>query len=141
MNKRFALQLVLWSICIYHVVLGACGFLSENLAVRLADVLFGMKVDPTPQLSYIVKLLGIYAILFGLMAATAARKPERHPVLLNLIIVLYGLRILNKLLYEDLLVKAFAAPPSRVWIDVACLAAFGVAVALLKPRAAVAGEK
>jgi uncharacterized membrane protein (GlpM family) len=42
MNKRLALQLVLWSICIYHIVLGACGFLSEDMAVQLADLLFGI---------------------------------------------------------------------------------------------------
>jgi hypothetical protein len=141
MDKRLGLQLVLWSICIYHVVLGACGLLSEDLAARLADVLFGMKVNPTPQLNYIVKVLGIYAIMFGLLAATAARKPERHPVLLNLIILLYVLRILDKIIFANLFITAFSAPPSRVWLDVACLAAFGLAVAFLKPRRAIGGEQ
>jgi hypothetical protein len=139
MNKRLALQLVLWSICIYHIVLGACGFLSEDLAVRLADLLYGMKVDPTPQLSYMVKLLGIYAVLFGLLVATAALAPERHSTLLNLIIVLYGLRILNRMVYSRLYAQAFAVTPTRFWVETALLLAFGLAVALLKPRTATDG--
>jgi hypothetical protein len=141
MSKRFALQLVLWSICIYHIVLGACGFLSEDVAVRLADLLFSVKVEPTPQVSYLVKLLGIYAVLFGLMTATAAVAPERHPTLLNLVVLLYALRVLNKLVFSDLFVQAFAAPPARTWVDIAMLLAFGLAVALLKPRTTAAGGK
>src|SRR6266581_476448 len=90
MSKRLALQLILWSICIYHIVLGVCSFLSEDVAVRLADILFSIRIEPTPQLNYIVKLLGIYAGVFGLMAATAALAPERHATLLNLVILLYA---------------------------------------------------
>jgi hypothetical protein len=141
MSKRLALQLILWSICIYHIVLGACGFLSEDLAVRLADILFSVRIEPTPQLSYIAKLLGIYAVVFGLMTATAALAPEHHPTLLNLVILLYALRILNKLIFSDLFTQAFAAPPARTWVDIAMLLAFGLSVALLKPRTATAGAK
>jgi hypothetical protein len=139
MSKRFALQLVLVAICVYHLVLGGCAFLSEDLAVWLADALFSVRVEPTPQVNYLVKLLGIYAILFGLLAATAARAPERHPALLNLVIVLYILRVLNKLVFADLFVRAFNAPPARTWIDIAMLVAFGLAVALLKPRGTAEG--
>jgi hypothetical protein len=139
MSKRLALQLVLISIFLYHLVLGVCGFLSEGTAVWLADLLFGVKVDPTPQISYVVKLLGIYAVVFGLMAGAAAVAPERHPALLNLVVVLYALRILNKFVFFDLFTRAFAAPPARTWVDIAMLAGFGLAVALLKPRAAAAG--
>jgi hypothetical protein len=139
MKKRLALQAVLLAICLYHVVLGVGAFLSEDVAKRLAEILFSVRLELTPQLDYVVKLLGIYAFMFGLMTAVAARAPERHPVLLNLVIVLYACRILNKLVFADLFTRAFAAPPARAWIDVAMLAAFGLAVALLKPRGAVEG--
>jgi hypothetical protein len=139
MSKRLALQIVLWAICLYHVVLGGGAFLSEDVAAWLAELLFSIKLEPTPQLSYVVKLLGVYALVFGLVSGTAALAPERHPTLLNLVIALYALRVLNKLVFSELFTRAFAAPPARTWIDIAMLTAFGLAVALLKPRKAVGG--
>ncbi len=133
MNKKVALQLVLLAICIYHLVLGLAAFLSEDTAKWLAEALFSIKMQPTPQLTYVVKLLGVYVVLFGLMAAVAAYDPQRHPILLDLVIVLYVLRILNKVIFWELFTTAFGAPPARTWIDVALLLAFGGAVAALKP--------
>jgi hypothetical protein len=140
MTKRLALQIVLGMICLYHLFLGVCGFLSQDVAVWLADLAFGIKLEVTPQLSYIVKLLGIYAILFGLMTAIAARAPERHPTLLNLIILLYVLRVVNKLVFSSLFAQAFGVHPARTWIDIAMLFGFGLAVALLRLRPTVARE-
>jgi hypothetical protein len=139
MNKRIALQVVLWMICLYHVFLGVCGFLSEELAARLADIVFSIKLEPTPQISYLAKLLGIYAVVFGLMTAIAALAPERHPMLLKLVILLYVLRVLNKVVFSALFAQAFAVPAARTWIDIAMLCAFGLAVAFLRPRPTVAG--
>lgn len=133
MNKKMALQIVLLLICAYHLVLGVAAFLSEDTAVWLAELLFGIRIQPTPQLSYIVKLLGVYVVSFGLMAGVAALAPERYPILLNLVIMLYVFRVLNKIIFSDLFIAAFAAPPIRTWIDVALLVAFGGAVAVLKP--------
>jgi hypothetical protein len=138
MNRQFLLKVVLWSICVYHVFLGVGAFLSESWAVRLADAVFGMTVQPTPQLSYIVKLLGVYALVFGLMAGIAAREPRRHLSLLNVIVLLYVCRFLNKVFQVDLFTAAFDASPQRTWLDVALLAAFGAAVFFLKPRGTTA---
>jgi hypothetical protein len=75
------------------------------------------------------------------MTATAAVAPERHATLLNLVVLLYALRVLNKLVFSELFAQAFSAPPARTWVDVAMLLAFGLSVALLKPRTATAGAK
>jgi hypothetical protein len=134
MNKQLFLKVVLWLICLYHIFMGAGAFLSEDIAVWLADVAFGIKLQVTPQISYLAKLLGVYVVVFGLMVAVAAHDPARHPSLLNIVIILYGLRILNKLVFADLFTTAFAAPPYRAWLDIAMLAAFGGTVLLLKPQ-------
>ena len=117
--------LMLWLVCLYHVFMGVGAFLSKDMVVWLADVFFGIKLQVTPQISYLAKLLGIYVVAFGLMVAVAALDPARHPSLLKIVIILYGLRVLNKLVFADLYTAAFAAPRYRAWVDIAMLAAFG----------------
>src|SRR4051812_35315106 len=110
MNKQRLLSVVLWLICLYHVFLGFTAFLSEDMAVRIADVVFGIKLEPHPQVSYLGKLLGVYAVAFGLVVAAAALDPPRHPALLNIVVALYAMRILNKIVFADLFSRAFDAP-------------------------------
>jgi hypothetical protein len=139
MNKLLLLKVVLWLICLYHVFMGAAAFLSEDTAARVAEVAFGIHLQMAPQTSYIVKLLGVYAIVFGLMVALTALDPVRYTRFLDVVVVLYALRILNKLVFAKLFTEAFEAPPYRAWVDIALLAAFGLAVFLLKPRSRSGG--
>ena len=134
MTRIAALRSVLAMISIYHVVLGLAAFVSDDMAVTLARSIFGLNLEMTPQLSYIVQLLGVYAIVFGLITGLAAADPLRYPVMLNVIVVLYALRVLNKILSMGEFEEAFAASMTRVWTDVLLLAAFGIAVLLLRPK-------
>lgn len=133
MNKITGLKVVLAMICIYHVVLGLATFVSGDLTVKLAKTIFGLNLEMTPQMSYIVQLLGVYAIVFGVVAGMAALDPLKHPVLLNVIVLLYALRIMNKLLSMNQFQQAFGASMTKVWTDIVLLAAFGVAVVALRP--------
>jgi hypothetical protein len=140
MSKLSSLKIVLWMICVYHVLLGLAAFLSEDLAAQVARGVFGLRLDMTPQLSYVVQLLGVYAVIFGLITGLVAIDPLRHRVLLNVVVVLYVLRIVNKLLTINEFEQAFGASMTKVWIDVVLLAAFGAAVFLLRPRAGAHAE-
>jgi hypothetical protein len=134
MTRIPALRVVLAMICIYHVGLGLAAFVSDAMAVSLARSIFGLNLDMTPQLSYIVQLLGVYAIVFGLITGFMAADPLRYPVMLNVVVVLYVLRVLNKFLSMGQFEQAFGASMTRVWTDVVLLAAFGTAVLVLRPR-------
>lgn len=133
MNKLSILRIVLAMIAIYHVVLGLATFVSDDLTTRLAWQLFGLHLDMTPQLSYIVQLLGVYAITFGVFTAYVARDPFANRAMLNVIVILYVLRVVNKFLSMGEFTQAFNASMTRVWTDVVLLAFFGAAVLLLRP--------
>jgi hypothetical protein len=141
MNKQTFLKLVLLAISIYHLFLGLAPFLSDVLTVQLARSVFGLKLEMTSQLSYIVKLLGVYAMVFGFVCGVAAFNPAKYRALLNIIILLYIFRVVNKLAFMGKFAQAFDAPVQRIWIDIALLAFFGLAVLLLKPRNALADAK
>lgn len=131
--RETLLELVLWLIALYHFLMGLGAVLSERVAEQLAEKAFGIRLRLEPQTSYMVKLLGVYAAIFGVVVGVAATNPGRYPVLLDVVVGLYVLRILNKVGHRKLFSEAFDAPERRVWIDLAMLAAFGGAVLLLKP--------
>ncbi len=131
-----ALPILLGVIGIYHLGLGILPFLPTAFTTRLLFGLFGMVFEVTPQMHYLGQLFGIYAILFGLMALVAARDPYRHRSLVSLIVVLYCLRILNRVFFIFMFMPAFQTTPFRGWLEVVLLAAFGLGVVLLRPRAA-----
>jgi hypothetical protein len=129
------LKIVLWLIALYHIILGVAAFVSLPLTLWLAQALFGVSVELTPQASYIIRLLGVYVLAFGVLVAMLALDPSKHSSLLAVVAILYVCRILNKIVFMDLFATAFGATLTRGWIDVAMLAGFGVAVLLLWPRA------
>jgi hypothetical protein len=136
MNRTTLLQIVLWAICGYHVVLGGGAFLSSAIAEQAARSIFGISLQMDAQTAYVVRVLGVYALTFGLVAGIAATNPARHGTLLNLIVVLYVLRILVKLVFKDEAVLGLAYSAARVYAETGMLAAFGIAVWLLRPRPA-----
>jgi len=131
-----ALPILLGLIGIYHLGLGILPFLPTAFTTRLLLAIFGMVFEVTPQMHYLGQLFGIYALLFGLMALVAAGDPYRHRSLVNLVLVLYCLRILNRVLFIFTFMPAFQTTPFRGWLEVVLLAAFGLAVVLLRPRGA-----
>ena len=74
MNRESVLKLLLWAIALYHVVLGGGAFLSVDLAQQIARSIFGIEVTLDPAMSFVTKVLGVYAITFGLVAYVIALK-------------------------------------------------------------------
>jgi hypothetical protein len=136
MNRDVALKLVLWGIALYHVVLGGGAFLSGPLAQQIAHSIFGIELTLDPAMAFVVKVLGVYALTFGVVTLVAARDPVRYRVLLDVIVVLYVLRIVNKLAFKSQYVAGLHIAPTRVWIESAMLTAFALAVFVLRPRRA-----
>lgn len=133
MDKTGMLQIVLGLIAAYHVLMGLGAMFSDQVAARLAWSVFGLRLEMTPQSSYLVKIIGIYAAVFGAVVGVIATEPARYTPLLMVIVALYVLRIGAKIAYRKTYVEVFQASETRVWTDAAMLAVFGVLVLLLRP--------
>jgi hypothetical protein len=138
MNRDLALKVVLWAIALYHVVLGGGAFLSADLAQQMAHSIFGIQLTLDPAMAFVVKVLGAYAITFGVVAAVAARDPVHHRLLLNVIVLLYVLRIVVKVVFKTEYETGLHIATTRVWVETALLSGFALAVYLLRPRPAAA---
>lgn len=132
--KEKLLKILLGLIAVYHVLLGLMAFLSGDFVMRIADSLFGLQVEPTGQVFYFGKLLGIYAIAFGAFIGMMMRDPHKYKDLLYVGVGLYALRIINKLVFMNSIKESFGVSDMRIWMDVVLLAFFGIALYLLIPK-------
>ena len=134
MSRQAALRALLWLIALYHILFGAAAFLSASMAERLASSVFGIRLVMEPAMAYVVKVLGTYAITFGVMAAVAARDPVRHRPLLHVIVLLYALRVVTKLVFKAQYAAGLQVADGRIWTEAALLLGFALGVFLLRPR-------
>ena len=111
-TARRALTLYLWFIAVFHLFVG----LSVNLSDRFTRMIaagYGATVDWTPQFAYILKPLGAFMIVLGLLAAVAARQPARYPAVVLGFVVLFAIRAQHRLVFGDAITAAFGIPASR----------------------------
>ena len=106
------LKLYLWFIALFHLFVGLAVNLSDSFT-RMIAAGYGATVDWTPQFVYILKPLGAFMIILGILAAVAARQPGRYPAVILGFVLLFTIRALHRLFYLDVLFSAFGISQSR----------------------------
>jgi hypothetical protein len=112
MKAISALQLFMWLICAFHILVG----LSLNVPLIPLDVIaryYGASVEWTPQFVYILKPLGAFMFILGGLAAAAALKPLHHKAIVYGFVALFALRALQRLIFQQEVQAAFSIPSSR----------------------------
>ena len=133
-----AIRIFLWVIALYHILLGALLMYSGDLSIRVADLLYGWKITGSAELGIAGEILGCYAIAFGLMMAIAAGDPVRHRSLLTVGIVLFALRLFQRVFFAGKVMEVFQVSSGRYWG--AFLFVLAIAAALCWVRALVHRE-
>ena len=112
MKAISALQLLMWCICAFHVLVGV----SLNIPLVPLAVMaqyYGATVYWTPQFVYILKPLGAFMFVLGGLAAAAALKPLYHKAIVYGFVALFTLRALQRLVFQQELQTAFSIPSAR----------------------------
>ena len=131
MNAERAGKVLLWAVFAYHVGYGILLLFSGEWSIRFAEAVMGWHIQGSPELGILGEILGCYAIAFGLMAAIAARDPVRYRPLVSVAVVLVALRLIQRVLFADKVMKVFEVEPTRFWLDSAFVLVFGVLLLLL----------
>ena len=134
--KQKYLKIVLAVISVYHIFLGILAYLSGQWAVGIAKIVFGMTFSVNDQLLYVTKLLGIYALVFGIFAAMAAANPQKYRHVVEIGILLYVLRLINRLVFAGQIQQAFQVSTSSMLVEVLLIIFFGLALWMLRPKQA-----
>jgi hypothetical protein len=106
------LQAFFWMVCAFHMVVGVGLNLSSGFP-RLMAGYYGATVDWTPQFSYILKPLGAFMFVLGLLAAAAAREPMRYRGVAYLFATLFTIRALQRLVFGGEIHDAFSISSAR----------------------------
>lgn len=106
------LQGFFWMVCTFHVVVGVGLNISSGFS-RLMAGYYGATVDWTPQFNYILKPLGAFMFVLGILAAAAARDPMRYWVAAYLFATLFTIRALQRVVFRGEILDAFSISPAR----------------------------
>jgi len=125
-----ALKAYLWFIAVFHLFVGLSVNLSAGFTRSIA-AMYGAQVDWTPQFTYILHPLGAFMIVLGVLAAVAARDPERYEAVVLGFVLLFAIRALHRLVFGDVITSAFAIPSSRNMIAMIVFVVQSVVLLLL----------
>ena len=108
------LQITLWLVCAFHLIVG----LSLNLPIGLKEIvgsdLYGAQVDwSESQFVYILKPLGAFMAALGIMAAIAAYHPLHNKAIVYGFALLFVLRGLQRIVFQQEILDAFEIGPER----------------------------
>lgn len=131
-NKHTALRGLLWFICIYHVALGLCANLPPAQVQSVASLVFGLHLPDNPALFQLIKPFGVYVVVFGVMMGVAAWNPVKNRALITIGVILFALRLLQRLLNLDAVEQGFGVTPGRNTATIATVAAFAILLAVLR---------
>jgi hypothetical protein len=109
------LKISLWITCAFHILVGLCLNLDIGLKEWVGSGLYNAQVDwSQPQFVYILKPLGAFMFVLGLMTAIAAREPLRNKLMVYGFALLWVIRSLQRLIFWQEIQNAFAISASSM---------------------------
>lgn len=114
MNTKLsgALTALLWFVCAFHVVVGLGVNVSSAFPQAVANY-YGAEIIWTPELAYIVKPVGAFMLALGFMAALAARNPLGNAAIVYGFVLLFTMRGLQRLVFQNEIATALSIETSR----------------------------
>lgn len=102
---HLVLQILLWGICAFNVIIGLGINLSPEFPQAVASY-YGAEVNWTPAFMYIIKPLGAFMITVGLMAGIAARDPLKYAAIVYAVALLFLMRGIQRFVFMDEIANA-----------------------------------
>jgi hypothetical protein len=118
-----AVQLVLWLLAGYHLVVGAAALVAPALAARLIRSLYGATLPAEDAFRFATSMIGALALAIGLLAAVAALAPAEHRAIVGALIVLQLGRIFCRVRDRRLLASSLGVSPRSNGAAIAVLGA------------------
>lgn len=129
-NSLALLKFFLWCSCVFHLVVG----IGLNVSPAFPQVMagyYGAVVDFTPQFLYILKPLGAFMIMVGLVVMAAARDPLNNAAIVYSLVALLAIRGLQRFVFQESIVGDLAIEGTRNNINGAVFLALAATFAIL----------
>lgn len=129
-NALSVLRFFLWFSCAFHLIVGIGLNVSPAFPQLMAGY-YGASVEFTPQFLYILKPLGAFMIMVGLVVLAAARDPLNNAAIVYALVALLGIRGLQRFIFQDAIVSDLAIESSRNVVNGIVFLSLAAAFALL----------
>ena len=100
------LKLFMWGVCAFHVIVGIGLNVSPAFPKAMAEY-YGATVAWTPEFLYIIKPLGAFMLVMGVLAAVAATDPLKNTPIIYGFVLLFVLRTLQRVIHQGELFYIF----------------------------------
>ena len=131
------LQLTLWFICAFHLVVGT-GLVFSGGFVETAAKLYGAEQTQWDgQFLYILRPLGVFMVALSIFAAAAAKSPETHRLTIYVFAGIFFVRALQRVMFGEELSQLFGIDSGRNTANMVFFFVFGgflIAMDLLRQR-------
>jgi len=92
----------------------------------------GVTATPDADVFYLAKPFGIYLIAFGVAMCMAAWDPVKNRSLISIAVVLFGLRVIQRIATFDETMSVFGVSPARNCIMIVIVAIFAIALLVFR---------
>ena len=115
-------------IAIYHIIIGVAATIMPEGAAKLAPVMYGISLEVLapmkPEYLIIIRFMGAFAFVFGLLMVLAAWNPLRNSNIILCGAIFFLVRILDRILGADTLIGSFNTTSSQNWAHIMLMASF-----------------
>lgn len=133
MNNNYpVLRALLWFICVYHVCLGIAANLPPDQVRATAAAVFGVQLPDNPALFQLLKPFGAYGFVFGVMMGVAAWNPIKNRALISIGVVLFAVRLLQRLVNLENTQQYLGVTEARNWATIVTVSVFAGLLAVLR---------
>jgi len=122
---------LLWFIAVYQLVMGLLLLVSPTFA-QLVVAWYGASVEWTPQFTFILKPLGAYMVMTGIIAWGAARAEIPHPMITYALAVLFTINAVYRVLRFESIQTTFGISAAHLILQVVVLLALAAACFFLQ---------
>ena len=133
-----------WVLCCIFLVqfpLGVCGLISGETAMKAIAVFYGGGVEMTPQMDYVVRMMGAYILAISLMALFALLDPARSIAIVYGLIILMVIRGLEALCLANQVAQSFDMSIWKARLDGVLFLIVAVLLFSFRPKAQVLTKK
>ena len=133
-NALMALSALMWFVCVSHILFGLAIMISPGLQKSVAS-LYSAQVDWQPQFVYILRPLGAFMLVLGVIGIAAALHPLRHRFIVYGFAGLLVIRVVQRIIFYRDIQSLFGLSQARLMSGGVFFLLLAVALLLLLYRA------
>lgn len=124
-TKRGIFRVLASVVGIYHLILGVAALvLPVGLMSSTVELVLGFSPSVDEQFVLVSKFTGVYVLAFGIVVLLVARDAERYALFITPVLLLFAIRLVNKVVFFNDIGAQLDVPPGRNVLAVAFVALF-----------------